>query len=135
MDNDIITDMAGFVQDNPLQFFHEIVDTVTTCVKICKQEETKQKKIQAETDIILKKFEMQKEIFEKYLDKVFDERRGQFKEYFKKLDTAMKSDNIEQMSLLLNNINQLAQSAPFAVFSTLENTKKALSDKNYEWDF
>lgn len=118
-----------------MEFFNLLANTVNSCIKVCKQEQTKQKEIQAKTDIILKKFEMQKEIFEKYLDKVFDERRGQFKEYFKKLDTAMKSDNVEQMSLLLNNINQLAQSAPFVVFSTLENTKKALSDKNYEWDF
>ncbi len=135
MDKKINIDLGDMIKSNPMEFFNLLANTVNSCIKVCKQEQTKQKEIQAKTDIILKKFEMQKEIFEKYLDKVFDERRGQFKEYFKKLDTAMKSDNVEQMSLLLNNINQLAQSAPFVVFSTLENTKKALSDKNYEWDF
>ena len=135
MNKKINIDLANMIKSNPGEFFSQILETVTTCVNICKQEETNQIKIQYKTDIILKKFEIEKEIFEKYLDKVFDERRNQFKEYFKKLDIAMKSDNIEQMSLLLNNINQLAQSAPFVVFSSLENTKKALSDKNYEWDF
>ena len=135
MDKKINIDLGDMIKSNPMEFFNLLANTVNSCIKVCKQEQTKQKEIQAKTDIILKKFEMQKEIFEKYLDKVFDERRGQFKEYFNRLDIAMKSDNVEQMSLLLNNINQLAQSAPFVVFSTLENTKKALNDINYEWDF
>ena len=74
-------------------------------------------------------------MFEEYLDKVFDERSNQFKEYFKRVDEAMRTDNIQQMALLLDNMNKLAQSAPFTVFSSLENTQKALEDKNYEWDF
>ena len=129
-----VKNMAEACQD-PMNFFQELTSTVLHCIEVCKTEETKQQKIQAETKIILKKFETQKAMFEEYLDKVFDERSNQFKEYFKRVDEAMRTDNIQQMALLLDNMNKLAQSAPFTVFSSLENTQKALEDKNYEWDF
>lgn len=129
-----VKDIAETYQ-NPMIFFQELTSTVSHCIEVYKKEETKQQKIQSETKIIIKKFETQKAMFEEYLDKVFDERSNQFKEYFKRVDEAMKTDNIQQMALLLDNMNKLAQSAPFAVFSSLENTQKALEDKNYEWDF
>lgn len=147
-DTDEIIDVVSNVQNitetlkntveackDPMVFFQELTSTVSHCMEVCKTEETKQQKIQAETRIIIKKFETQKAMFEEYLDKVFDERSNQFKEYFKRVDEAMRTDNIQQMALLLDNMNKLAQSAPFAVFSSLENTQKALEDKNYEWDF
>ncbi len=120
---------------NPSELLLNLTETVKECIKICEEEKTKQLEIQAKTNEMIKRFEGQKELFENYLDKVFDERSSQFKEYFKRVDEAMRNDNIQQMTLLLNNMNALAQSAPFAVFSNIENTQKALSDKNYEWDF
>jgi len=79
--------------------------------------------------------ETQKALLMQYLEKTFDERKELFKQHFKVVDDALQKGNINQLSIGLSCINELAMSSPFRDLSSIEEVGKALADKNKVWDF
>ncbi len=103
--------------------------------KFCEVQETKRTLINAQREIMVKKIQAQKEVMLVYLEKSFDERKKNFAKLFSLVDEAMVHNNDRQLDLALRSINMLAASSPFKALRSVEETKKALEDKNHEWDF
>ena len=76
----------------------------------------------------------QKELLLTYLDKSFDERKVNFENFFNRLDKAMAQNDVEQMSIILSSINQLAAISPFKVLQARKDARRALEDPNFELD-
>ena len=103
--------------------------------KFCEVQETKRTLINAQREIMVKKIQAQKEVMLVYLEKSFDERKKNFAKLFSLVDEAMVHNNDRQLDLALRSINMLAASSPFKALRSVEETQKALEDKNHEWDF
>lgn len=91
---------------------------------------TERNKIESDRQIALSKIEATKQIFLDYLNKSFDERSINFSNYFKNLEVAIKNGDIQQVSLILNGINQLAESSPFKDIVDSIKLKNALDSKS-----
>jgi hypothetical protein len=103
--------------------------------KFSEVQKTKRKEIEAKRDVIVNKIQSQKEIILAYLEKSFDERKDNFAKLFSVVDSAIATNNMQQLAMGLDSINKLAESSPFKALASVESTKLALEDKNHEWDF
>ncbi len=98
-------------------------------------QETKRTAIEAERQAVISKIRAQRDLLIKYLDKTFDERKENFNKLFDVIDDALVKDNIQQLSIGLNSLNELAKSSPFKDLANIELVGKALEDKDHEWEF
>lgn len=112
----------------------ELVTMAGEVSKFTEVQKTKRKEIEAERDIYVSKINAQKEVMLAYLDKSFDERRGNFEKLFKVVDHALTTNNMQELALGLDSINNLAMSSPFKDLASIESTQRALEDKNHVWD-
>jgi hypothetical protein len=103
--------------------------------KFSEVQKTKRKEIEAKRDVIVNKIQSQKEIILAYLEKSFDERKDNFAKLFSVVDSAIATNNMQQLAMGLDSINKLAESSPFKALASVESTKLALEDKNHVWDF
>lgn len=108
--------------------------TVMETAKFCERQDSKRAKINAERDAYIAQINAQKELLLTYLDKSFDERKVNFENFFNRLDKAMAQNDVEQMSIILSSINQLAAISPFKVLQARKNARRALEDPNFELD-
>lgn len=118
-----------------LKFVFHLTKQVYEVQKFCEVQETKRQQINAIRAVKVKEIQAQKEVLMSYLEKSFDERKANFAKLFAVVDQAMVSNNNEQLALALHSINLLAADSPFKALRSVEETKKALEDKNHEWDF
>ena len=98
-------------------------------------QKTKRTAIEAEKQVVITKLHTQRDLFLKYLDVTFDERKNNFKKLFEVVDDAIMKGNTQQLAMGLNSINDLAKSSPFKDLASIDQVGKALEDKNHEWDF
>jgi hypothetical protein len=116
-------------------FFRELASSVADVQKFSEAQQTARVDILAQRDVIVEKIQSQKEVILFYLEKSFDERKLNFEKLFSAVDIALKSNNIQALSLSLDSINKLAASSPFKALSDMKSTALALTDKSHEWDF
>lgn len=76
------------------------------------QEKTKREAIRAYRDVELGKLQAQKENFQKYIEAVFKERSNNFDEFFKRLDTAIETGDMQLANLVMTGIVNQIQSSP-----------------------
>ncbi|WP_010254374.1 hypothetical protein [Myroides injenensis] len=112
----------------------DLVNKASEVSKFTEVQKTKRKEIEAQRDKYISKINAQKEVMLAYLDKTFDERKGNFEKLFQIVDHALATNNIQVLAMGLDNINQLAASSPFKDLSSIESTQKALEDKDHIWD-
>lgn len=130
--------VTSFAPNNPAEALMAISKLVTMAGEVSKFTEvqkTKRKEIEAQRDIYVEKIRAQKEIMIVYLEKSFDERKTNFTKLFEVVDHAIATNNMQQLSMGLESINNLAASSPFKDLASIESTQKALTDDSHVWDF
>ena len=127
---DAITSPAGMINAIGV-----LTSSVIDAYKFSEVQETKRTVIAMQRDIALARIEAQKDIMLDYMEKSFDERKENFKEFFKVVDDALEKDNMQQLAIGLESIITLAQSSPFKDLRTIEETTAALNNPDHEWDF
>jgi septin family protein len=80
--------------------------------RITQEEQTKRKEIEAQEKIELARIETHKEILKEYFERTFSEREKNFKEFFKRLDEGIASNNSELIQGSLAAILELAKESP-----------------------
>ncbi|MGN0016066.1 MAG: hypothetical protein ACI37O_01845 [Candidatus Avelusimicrobium sp.] len=134
--NQDLQDMSrDLTPEKMLLFVGRLTKMAFDVQKFCEVQENKRTLINAQREVMVQKIQAQKELMLTYLEKSFDERKTNFAKLFNLVDEAMATNNDRQLDLALRSINMLAASSPFKALCSVEETKKALEDKNYEWDF
>ena len=72
-------------------------------------ETTKREQISAVKDIQISKIQAQKELLRSYLDQTFAERRSTINELFMRLDQAIDSGDVQQISVFVNGITDIVK--------------------------
>lgn len=103
-------------------------------IKYTEEQETKRVEINAKKDIAIEKIKTIERCIKDYLDKTFDERRSIFAKEFECVDVALKTRNLELLSVSLNSINSLAAQSPFKALADVAAVQKKLLDTGAEWD-
>lgn len=103
-------------------------------IKYTEEQETKRVEINAKKDIAIEKIKTIERCIKDYLDKTFDERRSIFAKEFECVDVALKTGNLELLSVSLNSINSLAAQSPFKALADVAAVQKKLLDTGAEWD-
>jgi len=122
-------------RDDAMGAIKSLIETAGEVAKFQEVQITKRTEIERKRQTALKVIETQKALLMQYLEKTFDERKELFKQHFKVVDDALQKGNINQLSIGLSCINELAMSSPFRDLSSIEEVGKALADKNKVWDF
>lgn len=135
LQKDLASSGTKITPEQMLNFVTSLTKQIGRVYKFCEVQETKRVNINAQRDVLIKNIESRKEIIMKYLDRSFDERKENFAKLFALVDRAVDANNNEQLALALQSINLLAAESPFKALRSVEETKKALEDKNHEWDF
>jgi len=89
--------------------------------KITQTEKTKRREIEAQERVELAKIQSQKEILQEYFERVFKERKSNFKEFFKRLDKGIESNNSELIQGSLAAILELAKDSPLKQLHQIKN--------------
>jgi ribonucleotide reductase alpha subunit len=118
-----------------IQSLNIAASACTNYKHIAEQEQTKRREIDAWEKETITKINAQRGLLMAYLDKSFDERAENFRSLFAVVDSAIASDNNEQLALALNSITEIAKSSPFKDLANLNSVRAALNDPNYEWTF
>ena len=103
-------------------------------IKYTEEQETKRAEINAKKEVAIEKIKTIEHSIKDYLDKTFDERRSIFAKEFECVDAALKTGNLELLSVSLNSINSLAAQSPFKALADVAAVQKNLLDTNTEWD-
>lgn len=103
-------------------------------IKYTEEQETKRVEINAKKEVAIEKIKTIERCIKDYLDKTFDERRSIFAKEFECVDAALKTGNLELLSVSLNSINSLAAQSPFKALADVAAVQKNLLDTNTEWD-
>ncbi|SHL74463.1 hypothetical protein SAMN05720470_11425 [Fibrobacter sp. UWOV1] len=103
-------------------------------IKYTEEQETKRAEINAKKEVAIEKIKTIEHSIKDYLDKTFDERRSIFAKEFECVDAALKTGNLELLSVSLNSINSFAAQSPFKALADVAAVQKNLLDTNTEWD-
>lgn len=117
---------------SPAQCLQDIVTAYTDYQKLAEQEKTKREQIQAWEKTEIARINNLKTYLIEYLEQSFDERQENFQKMFELIDSAIVTNNNEQLALVLNAMTDLAKSNPL---SNLNSVRAALNDPNYVWEF
>jgi ribonucleotide reductase alpha subunit len=120
---------------NPAECLQQMVSAYTDYLKIAEQEKTKRREIDAREKEVIAKINAQRDLLMAYLDRYADERAENFRALFKVVDSAIASNNNEQLALTLNSITEIAKSSPFKELANLTSVRAALDDPDHEWTF
>jgi ribonucleotide reductase alpha subunit len=120
---------------NPAECLQQMVSAYTEYLKIAEQEKTKRREIEAWEKEAIAKINAQRDLLIAYLDRSFDERAENFRALFSVVDSAIASNNNQQLALTLNSITEIAKSSPFKELANLSSVRAALNDPDHEWTF
>jgi ribonucleotide reductase alpha subunit len=120
---------------NPAECLQQMVSAYTDYLKIAEQEKTKRCEIDAWEKEAIAKINAQRDLLMAYLDRSFDERAENFRALFNVVDSAIASNNNQQLALTLNSITEIAKSSPFKDLANLTSVRAALDDPDHEWTF
>lgn len=120
---------------NPAECLQQMVSAYTEYLEIAEQEKTKRCEIDAWEKEAIAKINAQRDLLLAYLDRYADERAENFRALFSVVDSAIASNNNQQLALTLNSITQIAKSSPFKDLANLASVRAALDDLDHEWTF
>ncbi len=115
---------------NGMDLIRELKDAYFDYIKVVEQEKTKRRDIEAWEKTKLAAINAHREVLMDFLDRSFDERKKNFNKLFHALDKAMNAGNLAAISLLVENIVDLAKSSPFKDLASVAQTRAMLTDQN-----
>ena len=115
----------------PLMGAQMVAQAVLDHARIAEEEATKRAEIAAARDVAVERMDATRQVISQYLERTFDERRGNFDRLFDVLDRAQADDDLEGMQLALTGILDLVKSSPFKDISSF---KKSFHDPDQVWE-
>lgn len=119
---------------DPSQAIEEMARAYREYQVVRAQELTKRHQIDADEKVALAEIAARRELFMAYLTRSFDERSTNFVSLFDRVDTALERGDVQALALLTNAIVDLAKSSPFRDLATIEATRRALENRDHEWE-
>jgi hypothetical protein len=111
-----------------------LVQAARECVVTHQVEKTKRAKLGAYEETEVAKIKAAEAILREYFQQVFAERRVNFEELFKRLDSALDQGDGETITLVVRGIVDIARTSPLADLGDLSQVRAALDDPNQVWD-
>ena len=87
---------------------------------------TRRKEIEAVEKTTIKDIEARKDLMIAYFDKIFQERSKQSDKWFKELDKAIETNNLDMIDRSCDAITSLGQSNPLSHLSKIEQSRRFL---------
>ncbi|WP_157493438.1 hypothetical protein [Desulfonatronovibrio magnus] len=119
------------VNFNPVEFVREICSLQKEIIR----NRTEAFRIECETRVRLEELNAKRDIFFSYIDQSFSERRENFDRLFKIADSALESNNNDQLAMVLGAITELARNTPFRDLTDMHRTRNMLNEPGHEWKF
>ena len=122
-------------QLNPAVCFNQLVDAYTEYQRVVQEEHTKRRKIAAWEKVAVAAIEQRRDVMMQFLDRSFDERAENFRQFFALADQAIASGSNDQLTAVLTSIVELAKTSPFNDLADLAKVEAALDDPDQTWEF
>lgn len=111
-----------------------VVKATQDCIKTHQVERTKQTQIRAYSSIETQRIRAAEETLKNYFTQAFDERRTNFEELFRRLDTALEEGDAKAAGLILDTLVQVAKDSPLKDLGDLNQVRAAFDDPDQVWD-
>lgn len=119
-----------------------LVEQVAGIIKVCAecsqeiaQQRTEQVRITEEARVQIEQIRSRRELLSAMLDRIFTERRENFRALFDRLDVASTRGDFTESKQVLDTIVSLAQTSPFQALREAATAHEALLDKGKVWEF
>ena len=89
-----------------------VYETIQENHRVTEEQKTRREEIQALKVVEIEKIRSQREVLQQYFNNVFEERRNNFNELFKRLDKGIEDGNLELMQISLGAIIEIAKDSP-----------------------
>lgn len=116
---------------NPVDFVKEVCSLQKEIIR----NRTEAFRIESEAKVRLEELNARREVFLSYIDQSFSERRENFDRLFKIADSALESNNNDQLAVALGAITELARHTPFQDLTDMHRTRNMLNEPGHEWKF
>jgi hypothetical protein len=121
-------------QINPLDAIVQLADAYREYKTVQQVQATRRREIEADERVRLAEIAATRELVMGYLERSFDERRGNFAALFARMDAALAAGDVQALSVLCTTTVELARSSPFKDLATLADTRRALKDPGHTWE-
>jgi thioredoxin-like negative regulator of GroEL len=122
-------------QLNPAVCFGQLVDAYAEYQRVVQEERTKRREIAAWEKAALTTIEQRRDVMMQFLDRAFNERAENFREFFALADQAIATGDNDQLAAVLTSIVELAKTSPFKDLADLTKVEAALDDPDHTWEF
>lgn len=122
-------------QLNPAASFSQLVDAYAEYQRVVQEERTKRRETAAWEKAAVATIEQRRDVMMKFLDRSFDERAENFREFFTLADQAIATGDNDQLAAILTSIVELAKTSPFKDLADLTKVEAALDDPDHTWEF
>ena len=115
---------------NPMEALTQIVD----CVKTIQVEETTRRRLSTYEATEIARIRAAESVLRDFFAESFRERRKNFDEMFRRLDTALEEGNGEAATVVVRGIVDIARESPLASMGDLGQIRAALDNPNQVWE-
>lgn len=115
---------------NAAEVVMQLVTAYTDWKKIAEEEGTKRHAISAEERKAIHQINVQRDLLMTHLERSFDERRENFRQFFDSLDRAINKGDAVTVAATLNSIVELAQSSPFKDIASVQAVRDVMADQD-----
>lgn len=120
---------------NPMVCFSQLVDAYTEYQRVVQEERTKRREIAAWEKATLATIEQRRAVMMQFLDRAFNERAENFREFFALADLAIATGDNDQLAAVLISLVDLAKTSPFKDLAELAQVEADLDDPDHTWEF
>lgn len=121
----------------PLDVFSaldQVVEGARECFLVHQEERSKRERLRVYESTEIARIKAGEEVFKRYFDQVFAERRHLYDEMFDRLDRAMEAGDGQVVAEALRGIVDIAKSSPLADIGDLSQIRTALDDPDQVWE-
>ena len=115
---------------NAAEVVMQIVTAYNDWKKVAEEERTKRHAISAEEWRAIHLINVQRDLLMTYLERSFDERRENFRQFFDRLDQAIDRGDTATVAVTLTSIVELAQSSPFKDIASVQAVRDVIADQD-----
>ena len=115
---------------NAAEVVMQLVTAYTDWKKIAKEEGTKRHEISSEERKAIHQINVQRDLLMTHLERSFDERRENFRQFFDSLDRAIGKGDTVTVAATLASIVELAQSSPFKDIASVQAVREVIADQD-----
>ena len=115
---------------NAAEVVAQLITAYTDWRKVAEEEGTKRHAISAEERKAILQINVQRDLLMTHLERSFDERRENFRQFFDSLDRAIDKGDAATVAVTLNSIVELAQSSPFKDIASVQAVRDVMADQD-----